>query len=294
MKIKTMEFQIGIRPHNGSFLYKDVNLISKFIFIKNPLGYWLADPFVIRVSEKHYLFAEAATKLKWKGKLVYAEINPFRPNKLKWKVCMKEKNHLSFPNVFLIEDTLFMLPETSEGNFLSVYKNIGDLSSLKWKKEKSYIIGKKLVDSIFIDNYIVTYNISNTDYCLELYSKGAAQLIDSICDSDYKLRPAGRFIETEDELIFVSQNCLREYGEGLIFNSFSIVDNQMIINKKFEINYVDLNKVFGKKNYVGIHTYNFDDKYEVIDVRKENFSFLGVIRKIINKIDYFFSKKQKK
>lgn len=290
MKIKTMEFQLCIRKHNNAFLYENKELISDFVFIKNPKFHWLADPFIINIKNKHYLFVEAATKISWKGKLIYTEINPNNINKCKWKKCLKKDFHLSFPNVFIKDNELYMLPETSGDNSLAVYKCANnDFSS--WKKEQTLIEGKTLVDTVFFNDYFVSYNISQNSFSLELYSKSSKELLDSIVDEGLTLRPAGKIFYTKhNDYVFVSQDCTFEYGCGLIFNKFSTENNKMIIRKDFEIDYKNLNKAFKRNNIVGIHTYNFDDTYEVIDIRKEHFGFLGLLKKVSDKLKNIFKK----
>lgn len=291
MKIKTLEFQIGIREHNGSFLYNDVGRIALFRFIKNPVLYWLADPFIININGKHFIFAEAAKKLTWKGKLVYSEINEKNPLSLKWKTCLKKDFHLSFPNVFIHSNSLYLMPETNEDNTLSIYKNINNLEPpFKWEKCCTLIKNKKLVDTIIYGEYLVSYDISNSCFKLELYSNHHT-LLDAIEDHDLSLRPAGNIIyKNDNKTILLTQNCKNEYGEGIIFNSFEIKDSKMSIEPLFEVNSSFLNAVFSRKIFSGIHTYNFDDKYEVIDVRKEVLSIQGIFRKFLNRVKTIFRK----
>ena len=261
MTLKSMEFQIGIRKHNNEFLYENSSLIKDFLFIKNPRKYWLADPFIINYNGKHLLFAEAATKRAWKGEIFFAEIDPNRINSVKWKKCLKKDFHLSFPNVFLKNNTLYMMPETNEDNCISIYECVSINDTIVWSDNNIVLNNIKSVDSVFIDDYLITYNISNDVYKLQLYSLKNMLFLSELIDEKSKFRPAGRIIASGDNLIFPSQDCESGYGDGLIFNKLSINDSKMEINEFLEIDYKLLNKIFNVDRFKGIHTYNCDDTY---------------------------------
>ncbi len=284
MRFKSLEFQIGIRVHKNRYFFKDTSLIKDFCFIKNPRNYWLADPFVINIGDKHYIFAEAARKTNWRGKLVYSEINEENLKKCKWKTCLLEDYHLSFPNVFTDTEGLHVIPESSESKALYRYNLIS-------QQNKKITFGKKeilknnvqFVDSIFYKEYLITYNIESLPYKLQMFAKDGNHLIDEIVDSRQHLRPAGNII-TDITDIFVSQDCEAEYGQGIIFNRIMIKNGRLNIKPLLEVDASLLNKELKQKIFTGIHTYNFDDKYEVIDVKKNTLSLPGFVGKIIRRI----------
>lgn len=284
MKLKSMEFQIGIRKHKGNFLYNNPKLIEEFIFIKNPHKYWLADPFIININGKHFLFAEAATKSAWKGEIVFAEIKPDKINSVKWKKCLKKDFHLSFPNVFLISNTLCMMPETNEDNCVSIYECNSFENNVAWSDKKIVLNDIQSVDSVSFEDYLITYNISDALYKLQFYSLTNRNLLFEIPDKEYKLRPAGNVISSSKCLIFPSQDCKSEYGGGLIFNQLLINNDSIEINKLVELDSNFLNAAFNSKRFTGIHTYNSDDEYEVIDIKTNRFSLAGLLKKIISKL----------
>lgn len=285
MNIKSQEFQLAIRDiKNGLPLYNCKNELVKFSFIKNPLLRWLADPFLFELDGKHYIFAESASRITGKGKLIYCEIDLNNIAKCKWKKCMDKKFHLSFPNVYVQNGSIFMLPETYQDNCLAKYvlKEKNDLSS--WAKSTEIVSDKMLVDTVlFGDNYI-TYDISSEVYSLRLLSSNG-DFLDQINDTKLSLRPAGKIFVDNDKTIFVSQNCKDLYGCGLFFNYLSVNKNKMEINAFCSIDFQDLNFIFNKKNFVGIHTYNFDSKFEIIDVRVEKFNIFGFLGKIFDKLN---------
>lgn len=116
--------------------------------------------------------------------------------------------------------------------------------------------------------------------------------------NDYSVRGAGHIIASEAVLIRPSQNCGRGYGESLIFN-YGCVQNGMYQEKRsIQVVPPGYQKSAGEvevsceglKGYCsGLHTYNTNSNYEVIDLRfSENHSavtlFKNLVKHISNKI----------
>ena len=284
MSIKSFEFQVAIRRHHNTFLYQDKKHLQDFILIKNPLLYWLADPFVVEINGLHYLFVEAANRITGKGKLIYTILESKSLNRCKWKKCLKEKYHLSFPNLFIDNDYLKMIPETHQNSCISVYESsLNKKTFNNWSIDKTYVSNIECVDTIFLKNYLITYNISNPHYRLELYSLDGKCLF-SCFDTELTLRPAGKILYNNNHTIYVSQNCKHGYGSGIIFNYIDISRRTIYLKPFLQIDYNDLNIVFNNNIYNGIHTYNKDSEYEVVDIKLTKFNAFGFIGKCYNKI----------
>ena len=291
MNIKAYEFQIAIRPiQNNDRLYRDKNNLLKFCFLKNPILRWLADPFLFEYEGKHYIFAESASRITGKGKLVYCEVNFDNLKKCKWKKCMKRKYHLSFPNISLKDGNISMIPETYQDNCIAKYVLEDRNNFSSWVKSAVIINNVSMVDTISLNDRFVSYDISADTYSLKFLSS-EGQVLDQISDNDLSLRPAGKLFYEGDKTVLVSQKCKNLYGEGLIFNYLNIRDEKMKIEPFYSIDYQDLNILFKKKNYVGIHTYNFDSLLEIIDVRIEKFNIFGFFGKVFEKISKKHSSK---
>lgn len=56
---------------------------KEFTVLPNTIRYWAADPFIISVGEKEYLFFEMFDRLKSKGLIGYREINGDKIGKMK-------------------------------------------------------------------------------------------------------------------------------------------------------------------------------------------------------------------
>ena len=57
--------------------------LKEFTVLPNTIRYWAADPFIISVGEKEYLFFEMFDRLKSKGLIGYREINGDKIGKMK-------------------------------------------------------------------------------------------------------------------------------------------------------------------------------------------------------------------
>lgn len=293
MNIKSYEFKLAIRELNGnSYLYKDKNLLKEFKIVKNPLTRWLADPFVVEINGHHYIFAESASRITGKGKLVYCEINKKKINKCHWKTCLSTKYHLSFPNVKQVNGKIEMIPETYQDNCIASYVLMKEKGDFHWVKNNEIVSDVSCVDTVRLNEGYITYDISSNIFKLKLISKEGDEL-DCLGDTDMVLRPAGKVFLYNKKNILVTQNCKTIYGEGLIFNELDLTDDKkMKLSPFYTINYKDLNSIFNVNFYVGIHTYNFDSRYEIIDVRVKKFNFLGLLGKIFDKIKLGLNNKE--
>ncbi|MFD0682113.1 MULTISPECIES: glucosamine inositolphosphorylceramide transferase family protein [unclassified Paenibacillus] len=82
---------------------------------------FVADPFIIRHESKFYMFFEVLNKASGRGEIGLAVSDDGE----KWdyeKIVLKEKYHLSYPQVFKVNDEIFMLPETIETKKVLLYK----------------------------------------------------------------------------------------------------------------------------------------------------------------------------
>lgn len=292
MNFKSRDYCVFYRLRNNDLVFENKKLLKNFSAIKNPFGKWCADPFPITINNKTYIFSELASNFSRKGNIAICCIDDKKP---KWKICFKPKFHISFPNVFFINDELFGVPETFEDKTVALYKI--NKNNFKWEKERVLFNTAFSVDSIFDKNnlnYLLSYD-GFSEASMKILSlrkfKKPNEIIKNISDTDLKLRPAGNIFNYENKLIFPSQNCSKNYGDGIIFNEL-IVKNDFLIEPIFEIDHFDIKKFLKIKNCVGCHTYNFNDRIEVIDVVISRFTFGSLFRKILYKSTNIFRRKK--
>lgn len=270
--ILSEEFVIAYRclgDNQTSFPLAPNDNLSSFCIIKNPLLFWAADPFVVEYNNSVYIFAELFNKFTGVGKIYCLDL---KSKKRKWIRCNIAKCHLSFPNVFVINDELYMIPETSEKQEISVYKCVRfpDL----WEKNQTLVSTFKYVDTIFGYNqtFLLSYCISLNPRELHFIDKNG-YISKKLTDFDKTLRPAGKIFESNSHNIFPSQISINHYGEGICFNLF---DGEIIKPLcEFKPNGVMLNHF--RKKIIGCHTYNRAGQFEVIDLKYIRFSLLRIV-----------------
>lgn len=249
---------------------------ERYRLVPNPSYGWCADPFLVEYQNTIYLFAEI---FLWQserngviGYCIY-ENGKFGP----WTVTMDRHWHLSYPNVFVYEDDLYMCPETYQREDVSVYK-LKEFPD-KWEKVHTFIENEKCVDTTFMnfDNevYFFTFKPNFIKYGgqLYLYNIKEGQISDEryITDNKEFARPGGNIINVNGKCIRVSQDCSKGYGSGLVLSEidriFPRYEEHIVKRITVEDILVDSNQKF-----IGTHTYNYLKGIEVIDLKYLAFS----------------------
>lgn len=281
ISIKAECFLIAYKKKNSDFslCLDSKKIFNNFSIIKNKIGCWAADPFLLDYNDKTYLFAEIFNCFSGKG---HIEVCCLDDKKIKWKRCKISHCHLSFPNVQFNESfkKLTMIPETNEDRNVSEYECIR-FPNL-WLKRKILLTDLKAVDSVRYNHngkeYLLTYILSNNNekkLCIFEKINDKFLLAKEIVDREKILRPAGKIFALDNKIILPTQNCKREYGSGIIFNQIDFETFQINPIKTILGSEVILNNI--NKTFCGIHTYNSSNNFEVIDLKYKKFSFLRLL-----------------
>ncbi len=262
---------------------------DRFSLIKNPWWGWAADPFLFEHNGQYYLFAELFSFFKQKGYIGFSQWDgkQFGP----WKIVIKESCHLSYPNIFNYEGNIYICPESNQSNSVYLYKAIE--FPYRWEKEAPFIQNKKLSDTTFYkkDDTIYGFSSQGSDSLLlfktDDYKEVEMSPDNPVKKDSFSARPGGGIIYGKDHDYRVSQDCGLCYGHGIVFSNMSLdwphYSEQEVL--RWESNTLSIP---GIKKILGIHTYNKNDKFEVIDVNSNKFSFLGIVGKIIYKCRHLF------
>ena len=283
-------WSLGYRFNKAEVLPLDAHKV--FTIIKPNIRWWFADPFCIKYADQYYIFCEMLDCYNGIGSIGVIDITDGKAGKV--KQVIKEDFHMSYPNVFQYNDSVYMIPETRKGRQIRLYKAVE--FPYKWELDTVLLDNIEAVDSTILTNdnteYLFTYDVSN-DHTLRIYEidmKNKKVCRDSyieIPDRNMNLRPAGNFFRYEKKIIRPSQFNKNSYGERLIFSS--VID---ISDKGYQENEVcslsasqvktNTNMVFSR-----IHTINKADDMEVVDLLYSKFCiykpFLLFVR-VINKI----------
>ena len=255
----------------------------------------IADPFLFSYENELYLFYEEQIDLRGKGKIKMTKTNDLK-NWTKPIVVLKEHFHLSYPNVFKVGGSVYMLPETGEDASIRLYKANSDLT--EWKLEHILLTGKSFVDtSVFClkdKYYLFTTDYSNKTNILELY---------------YSDTVKGKWIKHPQSPIAIGKNIGR--GAGSLFFYNDVLYRPCQYNEKMYGGGVDIYKIqtlntteFKEEKVMKIipnvvdpfyllggHHFNyceFNGRLIVAtDGVEERFNLLEILRRIYNK----FSKK---
>lgn len=242
---------------------------NKIRWISNPKDGWYADPFILDEDDgtitllvEHFSYH---TQIGVLDKVIV--------NKNTWKVTTTKKildcdTHLSFPNILRIGDEIYVYPENSQSNTLTIYRyDIGTDSLVEPKvlvnealldscieliDGKYYIFAtKQSEDTIYSDKNVLIYRSQN------LF--GPYLLVQEYQYPKPYGRSAGSFLFEEGKIIRPSQNGDGGYGLEVIFSEVSMTDEIF--------SFSELKRIGPRKisRWAGIHTYNVFSKVVVVD-----------------------------
>ena len=279
------EWNIAIRPRGDKLIFEDKNT-DGFKVLKNSFRYWCADPFILSKDGKDWLFFEMYDRFKGKGVIGCRVIDNGKVGKM--KKVYEISTHLSFPNVFKYGEQIYMMPESCGAKKLSILKAVQFPD--KWAEER-ILLERKVCDSVFLSAeekiYLLTQPLDCEKPVLEWYEitdKGI-----NICGNNpivvgnKNARMAGAIIEKDAKNIRISQDCVRGYGLALNFNEVKIKKGIFSENllERIDIGNFPIRQ---QKKYVGIHTYNISNNYEVIDLKNKNKVRFGNIINLIYRL----------
>ena len=172
--------------------------------------------------------------------------------------------HLSYPCVFEDGGDIYMIPETGKNNTIEIYK--ANPFPYSWTLVKTIMRGVISADSNIIkhDGRYYLFSTFHGDNNLEIHRADALlgdwglhtrqQIVNS--------RGAGNIFEHEGMLVRPVQNSTKElYGYGIIFRKITVAPYT-----ESEIHRINPDWMEG---LLGTHTFNFNDKWVVIDGKYE-------------------------
>lgn len=278
-------YTVGIRPLNSKESYK---------CIPYDKDYWYADPLTFKYKDQWYLFTEAFDRDRAIGRIAVSEIDN-KCNISAPEIIISEDYHMSFPYVFEWNDTIYMIPETSENNTINLYKSID--FPYKWElvtglhTEDGFVDG--VIDVISNNRLCIVGSIINQDnpllvsyrkYYIERNNDMFALIQDKNVPVKWNLRDrnAGKPVAIDNiEFIPTQESSETDYGIKINFRKrdvFYIPETEDGLT--IGTNNVIFMPGITKKNMIGVHTYSRTDDYEILDLRYYRFSADTNIRRI--------------
>lgn len=277
-KYANNRYAIAFRQRSGKPLYELNSSGQGFVLIPSMLRYWMADPFLFKEKETTYIFAEMYDKRNSKGVLGYAKLKGNHCGK--FKVCLEEEFHLSYPCIFRRDGDIYMVPETKEENVVTIYKAVE--FPKKWEKCQTICENPCVDTTPFFykgGNYFFTTiaNEHSTDDNLFLIHEPSGEITE-LLNNNLCLRSAGHVIFHQNQIIRPSQDDT-VYGDAVIFNEIVNFEKGSYRERPFKrilppgnvtnFETISVELINNKKEvkFDGLHTYNSSEDYEVIDLR---------------------------
>lgn len=244
----------------------------RFKRITPPKDRFWADPFAIEKNGTYFIFIEELIYTEGRGKISLIEMDK-KGNYNMPETIIENDYHMSYPFIFEDNDTLYMIPETSENKTIELYECI-DFPK-KWKLSKVLFSGISAVDAT-----ILKYNGKYWLFCNVKENEGASTLDElflfysnSITDGEWishpcnpivsdvrQARPAGSIFRENDKLYRPSQNCGKRYGYGLKINEIIQLTTTTYLEKTVE----SVNPNWSR-DILGTHTLNKTSNLTIID-----------------------------
>ena len=246
---------------------------GNFRKLLSPKGVFWADPFVIAGDDCYWIFVEEFVYAKDRAHLSVLKLGK-DGNLLSSARIIEKPYHMSYPFVFNIGNTYYMIPETSRNKTIELYKCIE--FPYKWEFERNIMENISAVDSTLFhyDNkwwlftaMDQTANISGCSaelflfYCDDIFSgQWISHRLNPIVSDIRTARPAGNIFMRDGKIYRPSQNCAGRYGIGFNLNHIT-----RLTENEYEETLVTEIKPYWDKSLRGTHTLNSDKGFTVID-----------------------------
>lgn len=290
IKLKILEdgWNVAYRQLPEGEILNDIN--TPFCIIPNTWRTWEADPFVFQYKDKTYIFAEMFDYIQRRGSIGYTQLG--KEGATPWKKVICEPFHMSYPNLFSLNNEIYMLPETSDCQKLLLYKAVSFPD--QWECVRVLAENVMWVDTTFFKTndciYAITTDVSNenehVDYLLTFSDDLDIIRKQRIREDNVEYsRSGGRFFSFDGTIIRVTQNCSKHYGESIIFSE--MLPEELVntgLGKIFLQILPQEIKTDEKKKWIGLHTYNATEYFEVIDIERQHFNLFGLICRIFRKV----------
>ncbi len=270
--------------------------------------YWFADPIPCVIDGKCYIFMEVYDRFTEKGHIGVSRVNN-KTLKIDRPVnIIEEEFHMSFPFVFYYKANIYMIPETHEVKQIRIYK-MGE-SVYKWNLYHVYDTNEELSDTIVLlkDETIYLLNTEKNKknpYQTKMHFFRIDNLLNksalieiplNISAPDwqeyrYNNRNGGMVVKDKDRIYRIIQEAEDWwYGKDIVVREIQNYSDEGY-DESEDIQKLEMNEIPVKirKNHeiLGIHTYGYEDGFEVIDINVRQLSwvvFWQFVQRNINKV----------
>ena len=283
-------------PMQWVIVYKktDPNASDVWHKIIPPKEIFQADPFIVFKDNKYYVFYEELKFENYHGYLAVAELDIAQGKLINAMTIMKHDYHLSYPFVFEEGGCFYMIPESSEGHSIDLYKCTS--FPYEWKKKKTLLSNIQAVDTTLLKQHghwylFTSEKVTGADFDDELSIYKSNDLLNQsfkklydqpvVCDVR-NARMAGKFITKNGEIYRVSQDAGKRYGFRTNVNRVIQVENGYTEER--------IESIKPGSMALGFHTYNEDNGIAVGDQLIARFDYYSLRRFIGSNLKRIFKR----
>jgi len=238
--------------------------------IEAPPDRFYADPFLFSFQGRPYLFFE---DFRWKtgrGHISAAALDAGgRPGAI--RPALVRPYHLSYPFIFTWQGDVYLLPETRQNRIVELYRAVRFPD--RWQRVQVLFENTPALDPTLLEHdgrWWLFMNIARTglDGHEELFLFHAASPLgpwqahprNPIVSDVRRARPAGRVFIADDRLYRPGQDCSIRYGGALRIQEITTLSET-----DYEEREVGLVSPKHLGRSLGVHTYNAEPPFEVLD-----------------------------
>jgi hypothetical protein len=233
--------------------------------------FW-ADPHVIQIQEKYYIFIEEFSLSKNKGYIAVIEMDESG----NWKApvpVLERDYHLSYPFIFNWLGKYYMIPESAEHRTIDLYECVE--FPYKWRFKQNLMNNIKAVDTTmlyyggkwWLFTAIAENEAAAPHFELFLFYADSpftdnwiAHPLNPVASDVKNARPAGDVFIRDGKLFRPSQDCSKTYGYGFDLNEIVILSDTEYLERKIKSVRPD-----GRTKIFATHTYAKQENLTVID-----------------------------
>ena len=238
-----------------------------FQWIESPKGHFYADPFLIEESGKAWVFFEDFDYGTQLGRICCGEVNKDGISNL---VSVLEKPyHLSYPCIFRVAETMYMIPESSANKSVELYRCVQFPD--QWELEKQLFEGQAVDTTLWMEDGLYWFFVTlqeprggATQLCLfystTLTGEWVAHPQNPISNDVRDSRAAGAIFRRNGKLFRPSQDCSKHYGYSITFNEIVVLSR----TEYQERPWTTINPLWAE-GLTATHSYSCLGELEIID-----------------------------
>ena len=240
---------------------------------------WFADPFILDVNDKVIIIlAEEYCYSVKRGRIARLEIDRHTYEEIGYEIILDLPTHLSFPFIYRVGDSVYIVPENSASGSSIIYKYD---DALRKMIPLHMVADEPFADAVIFEikgkSYLFTTQLPETNSSVvDIYSfdESSLKIIEKLGSYEFPIlcgRNAGAVFSVGGSLYRPAQDCTLCYGHGVILQKITLDHG--------EWNFEDINSIYPTtfRYNQGLHTFNSYKGLIVIDARGYRNPILGRI-----------------